>query len=337
MNKNKKLLLVSASPHLKTAQATSWIMFSVLIALLPSFVAACYYFGRRALFVTLISVSFSLGFEYLSRLLMGKLPTVSDLSCVVTGVIIAFCLPVTVPVSMVAVANFFAIVIVKQCFGGIGLNLVNPAAAALSFLMVSFNAQMTRFISPLLSFSQVIPEDAATVTTALAQLKANGQTPQNIFNLFMGNTAGNIGETSSFLLLLGGIYLSIRRISNWRIPAAFIGTVALLSLVKSFSFTFMFAQLFSGTLFLAAFFMAVDPVTTPESKYGKTVFGVVCGVITCYIRFYGTYTEGAVLAVLIANIMTPVIDSLLPIRYEGVRAEKKKKLSDFLPKRRKAQ
>ncbi len=337
MRKNKKLLLVSASPHLKTAQATSWIMFNVLIALLPSFVAACYYFGRRALFITLISVAFSLGFEYLARLLMGRLPSVDDLSCVVTGVIIAFCLPVTVPVSLVALANFFAIVIVKQCFGGIGLNLVNPSAAALSFLLVSFNAAMTKFISPLLGFSQIIPEDAATVTTALAQLKASGQTPQNIFNLFMGNTAGNIGETSAFLLLIGGVYLIARRISNWRIPAAFIGTVALLSFVKGFNFTFMFSQLFSGTLFLAAFFMAVDPVTTPESQSGKAVFGVICGIITCYIRFYGTYTEGAVLAVLIANIMTPVIDSLLPIKYKGVSLVEKKKLSDFLPKRRNAQ
>ena len=124
MKRNKKLLLVSASPHLKTAQATSWIMFNVLVALLPSFVAACYYFVRRALFVTLISVAFALGFEYVSRLVMKKLPTVSDLSCVVTGVIIAFCLPVTVPVWLVGGANFFAIVIVKQCFGGIGLNIV---------------------------------------------------------------------------------------------------------------------------------------------------------------------------------------------------------------------
>lgn len=333
MKRDKKLLLVSASPHLKTAQATSWIMFSVLVALLPSFAASCYFFGRRALFITLISVAFSLGFEYLSRLLMGKLPTVSDLSCVVTGVIIAFCLPVTVPVWLVAVANFFAIVIVKQCFGGIGLNIVNPSAAALSFLMVSFNSSMTKFIAPLLGFSQIIPDDAALVTTTLSQLKASGQTPQNLFNIFMGNTAGNIGETSSFLLLIGGIYLIIRRISDWRIPASFIGTVALLSLVKSFSFTFMLAQLFSGTLFLAAFFMAVDPVTSPQSARGKAVFGVICGVITCYIRFYGTYTEGAVLAVLIANIVTPVIDTLLPVTYRGVTG--KKKLSDFLPERRK--
>ncbi len=333
MKRDKKLLLVSASPHLKTAQATSWIMFSVLVALLPSFVASCYFFGRRALFITLVSVAFSLGFEYLSRLIMGKLPTVSDLSCVVTGVIIAFCLPVTVPVWLVAVANFFAIVIVKQCFGGIGLNIVNPSAAALSFLMVSFNASMTKFIAPLLGFSQIIPEDATLVTTTLSQLKASGQTPQNLFNIFMGNTAGNIGETSSFLLLIGGIYLIVRRISDWRIPASFIGTVALLSLVKSFSFTFMLAQLFSGTLFLAAFFMAVDPVTTPQSARGKAVFGVVCGVITCYIRFYGTYTEGAVLAVLIANLMTPVIDTLLPVTYKGVT--QKKKLWDYLPERRK--
>lgn len=334
MKRNKKLLLVSASPHLKTAQATSWIMFNVLVALLPSFVAACYYFGRRALFITLISVSFALGFEYISRLMMQKLPSVDDLSCVVTGVIIAFCLPVTVPVWLVAVANFFAIVIVKQCFGGIGLNIVNPSAAALSFLMISFTSSMTKFISPLLDFSHMIPEDASTVTTALAQLRASGQTPQNLFNIFMGNTAGNIGETSSFLLLIGGLYLIIRRISNWRIPVSFIGTVALLSLVKSFDFTFVLAQLFSGTLFLAAFFMAVDPVTSPESQAGKAVFGVICGVITCYIRFYGTYTEGAVFAVLIANIMTPVIDSLLPIKYRGVDAPEKKKLSDFLPERR---
>ena len=333
MKRDKKLLLVSASPHLKTAQATSWIMFSVLVALLPSFVASCYFFGRRALFITLVSVAFSLGFEYLSRLIMGKLPTVSDLSCVVTGVIIAFCLPVTVPVWLVAVANFFAIVIVKQCFGGIGLNIVNPSAAALSFLMVSFNASMTKFIAPLLGFSQIIPEDATLVTTTLSQLKASGQTPQNLFNIFMGNTAGNIGETSSFLLLIGGIYLIVRRISDWRIPASFIGTVALLSLVKSFSFTFMLAQLFSGTLFLAAFFMAVDPVTTPQSARGKAVFGVICGVITCYIRFYGTYTEGAVLAVLIANLMAPVIDTLLPVTYKGVT--QKKKLWDYLPERRK--
>jgi len=337
MKKHKKLLLVSASPHLKTAQATSWIMFNVLIALLPSFVASCYFFGRRALFITLISVSFSLGFEYLSRLMMGKLPTVSDLSCVVTGVIIAFCLPVTVPVWLVAVANFFAIVIVKQCFGGIGLNIVNPSAAALSLLMVSFTASMTKFIAPLLGFAQIIPEDATIVTTALSQLKASGQTPQNLFNIFMGNTAGNIGETSSFLLLIGGVYLIVRRISNWRIPVSFIGTVAIISLVKSFDFTFMMTQLFSGTLFLAAFFMAVDPVTSPQSQSGKVVFGVICGVATCYIRFFGTYTEGAVFAVLIANLVTPVIDSLLPVKYKGVRTVEKKKLSDFLPKRRKAQ
>ena len=334
MRKNKKLLLVSASPHMKTAQATSWIMFNVLIALLPSFVAACYYFGRRTLFITFISVAFALGFEYISRLFMGKLPSVDDLSCIVTGVIIAFCMPVTAPVSLIALANFFAIVIVKQCFGGIGLNLVNPAAAALSFLIISFNATMTKFIAPLLGFSEIIPSDASFVTTSLVQLKANGQTTQNLLNLFMGNTAGNVGETSAFLLLIGGIYLIAKRISNWRIPATFIGTVALLSFIKSFDFTFVFAQLFSGTLFLAAFFMAVDPVTTPQSQYGKVVFGVICGIITCYIRFFGTYAEGAVLAVLIANIITPVIDTVLPVRYYGAEV-KKKKLTDYLPERRK--
>lgn len=316
MSKNKKLLLVTTSPHIKTAESTSWIMFNVIIALLPTFVAACYFYGRRALFTVFVSVAFAIGFEYVSRLLMGRLPTVSDLSCIVTGVMIAFCLPVTVPVWVIAVGNFFAIVIVKQMFGGIAQNIVNPAVGALAFLLLTFNRVMTDFINPLLGFSELIPDDRTAAVTSLAQLKASGVTTQNTLNLFLGNTAGNLGETSAALLLIGGIYLIVRRISDWRIPLSFLGTVTVLALAKSMSSEFVLCQLFSGSLFIAAFFMACDPVTSPETPLGKVIFGVICGALTCFIRFYGTYAEGAVFAVLAANLMTPLIDHLIPVGFK---------------------
>jgi len=312
------LLRVSSSPHIKHEDSTRVMMTDVIIALLPALIWSVYVFGFRALTVTLLSVVFCVLLEGGYQLLMKKPVTISDMSAAVTGMLLAFCLPATIPMWMVMLGDFFAIILVKQLFGGIGRNIVNPAISARIFLFVSFPSAMSDFSKP---FSYASPfafvlsaeeTDAIASATPLSQLK-NGVLPSDagIFDLFVGNVAGCIGEISAALLLVGGLYLMIRRVIAWQIPVAFILTVGAVSYFfpqTSFPLKFMISELSSGCLILGAFFMATDYVTSPVTHLGGVVYGIGIGIIVCVIRIWGSFPEGMSFAIVIMNALVPLID-----------------------------
>lgn len=297
-------LTISSSPHVHSPVSTGTIMRDVLIALAPAFVGSIVFFGLRALLVTLVSVAACVLFEWLwckLRKIPGKL---YDLSAVVTGVLIAFVCPVTIPLWCIILGDFFAIIVVKQLFGGIGKNIVNPALAARAF-MFSWPVLMTSWVAP--------GVDAVSTATPLAAMH-QGQLPQeSLLNLFMGNIGGCIGETSGLLLLIGLVYLLVRKVISLRIPLAFVGTVAVLTLLfpqGNPPLTWMAAQLCTGGLLLGAIFMATDYVTSPVTHLGQVVFGIGCGVITVMIRYFGGYPEGVSYAILIMNCCVVLLDRI---------------------------
>lgn len=309
-------LTVSSSPHIKTDEDTRSIMLDVVIALLPALAVSMYYFGMRALTLTCVSVVFCVGFEWLYRKLMKKSGTIGDLSAAVTGILLAFCLPVTSPYWMVIIGAFFAIVIVKQLYGGIGKNFVNPALAARAFLF-SFPVYMNTWVQSM-SRTPVLGLGADTVTAAtpLFDLSVMGRLPENysLFQLFIGDVGGSLGETCTLVLLLGGVYLLIRRVITPRIPLAYLGTVALLTFIfpqgGADRLTFMLYSLLSGGVVLGAIFMATDYTTSPISTKGQWIYGVGCGVLTIFIRFFGTYPEGVTYAILIMNSCVWLIEKI---------------------------
>ena len=301
-------LIVTSSPHVKSNTTTSTIMRDVIIALIPALIASNIIFGLRAGLVTAVCVASCVGFEYLSRKIMNKKNTISDLSAVVTGIILAFNLPSTMPLWMCVVGSFVAIVIVKQLFGGIGQNFANPAITARIVLLVSFGTQMTNWAVPKIQAAA----DAVTGATPMAQLAA-GETP-NILNMFLGTTGGSLGETSALALLIGGIYLVYRKVINPIIPVAFIGTVFVFTAVLGVN---PLAQILGGGLFLAAIFMATDYSTSPVTNMGKLIFGIGCGFITVVIRVFGSYPEGASFAILLMNILVPYIDKATKLKALG--------------------
>jgi electron transport complex protein RnfD len=272
-------------------------MLDVIIALLPATIAGCIFFGLSSLFVILACVISAVLFEYLFNLWVKRTQTISDLSAVVTGLLLALNLPANTPIWQCVVGSFFAIIIVKCVFGGIGCNLVNPAITARVFMLLSFkNLTVAAF-----------PVDSVSSATPLVDL-ANG-TSVNLTNLFIGNIGGAIGETSALALLIGGIYLIVRKVITWHIPAAFIGSVFVLSFfLDGFSFQNALAWILSGGLILGAFFMATDYVTSPSTVKGKIIFGLGAGLLTVLIRFYGQYPEGVSFAILILNIVNPYIE-----------------------------
>ena len=311
-------LTISSSPHVHAPVTTQTIMRDVLIALAPAALGGIYFFGLRALLVLLVSVAGCVFFEWLSSKMMKAPCRVYDLSAVVTGVLIAFVCPVTIPYWCVLIGDFFAIVIVKQLFGGVGRNLVNPALAARAFLF-SWPALMTTWVkpgfangAPLLAEAPDQVLDGMTAATPLAQM-AEGQIPV-LRDLLIGNVGGCIGETSVILLAIGFVYLLIRRVVNLRIPVAYLGTVALLTVLFPLNgannLQWMLCQLFSGGLVLGALFMATDYVTSPVTKLGQVVFGIGCGVLTVVIRYFGGYPEGVSYAILIMNCCVVLLDRI---------------------------
>lgn len=293
----------TVSPHFYTPRNTQKIMLDVILALCPAAVASAVLFGWRTLPVIAVCVGTCVLSEFLFEKLCKRENTISDLSAVVTGLLLAFNLPVTIPLWQAAVGSITAIIVVKQLFGGIGQNFANPAITARIIMLVAFSDEMTKWISPAGFFTDI---DAATSATPLAALTKGGALPSYL-DLFLGNHGGCLGETCSAALLLGGIYLLIRRVISWHTPVAFIGTVALMSLLCGKD---VLAQLLSGGLLLGALFMATDYATTPNSKAGKIVFGVGCGLITVLIRFWGNYPEGVSFSILLMNILTPYIAKL---------------------------
>ena len=322
-----ELLTVSPSPHIKDRETTRTVMLSVIVSLIPALVWGCMTFGLRALTVTAVSVVFCVLFEFLYQYIMKKPITVLDFSAALTGLLIALNLPVTVPLWMLPSAAFFAIVIVKQLFGGIGKNIVNPALAARVFLF-SWTGHMSRFTKPgssvsalgaVLSGSEI---DAVASATPLASLKTGAFPDVSIADMFIGYKAGCIGEVSAMLLLAGGIFLLIRRVITWHIPVSFIGTVYLLSVIFPTGsvnpFDFALYEVLSGGLLLGAIFMATDYATSPVTNTGRIIYGAGCGLITVFIRKFGGYPEGVSFAILIMNLLVWYIDRFTkPVKFGG--------------------
>ena len=305
-------LTISSSPHVHAPVTTRTIMRDVLIALAPALLGSVYFFGLQALLVTLVSAAACVFFEWAYCRITKTNCKIYDLSAVVTGVLIAFVCPPTIPIWTILIGDFFAIILVKALFGGIGRNIVNPALAARAFLF-SYPVLMTHWTAPGLQNILWIP-DAVSSATPLASMH-QGVLPENvtILDMFLGNIGGCIGETSALLLLIGFVYLLIRKVVHLRIPVAFIGTVAVLTFLFPMGndrLTWMLAQLLSGGLMLGAMFMATDYVTSPVTKLGQVCFGIGCGLITVIIRYFGGYPEGVSYAILIMNCCVVLFDRI---------------------------
>jgi electron transport complex protein RnfD len=296
-------LLVSPSPHLKDRVSVRRIMFTVVLALMPATACGVYLFGLHALWVILVSVLSALVSEFLGYRAMGKRFTM-DGSAVITGLLLALCLPPTVPLWMPAVGSSFAILVGKCAFGGLGQNLFNPALVGRAFLTLSWPSLMTRWVSPL---------EGVSTATPLGTWKSGGGYTST-WDLFLGNVAGCIGETSALAILLGGILLIALRYIDWRTPLSYIGTVGLLMLLLGEDPLF---HMLAGGLFLGAFFMATDYVTTPLTGRGRVIFGVGAGLLVVVIRMYGGMPEGVTYSILIMNAFTPLIDRYTRPRVYG--------------------
>ena len=306
------LLHLSASPHIHSGRSTASIMRDVLIALLPATVAGVVIFGLRALLVVAVCVISSVLFEALFNRLVKKDQTVGDLSAAVTGLLLALNLPANIPIWQCVIGSLFAIVLVKCLFGGIGCNLVNPAIAARVFMIVSFGSMAKQ------AFPVIV--DTASGATPLAQIAAGGS--PKLVDLLLGTTGGTIGETCAVALLVGFVYLLIRRVITWHIPTAFVGSVFLFSLfMEDFNVMTALSLVLSGGLLLGAIFMATDYVTSPATAFGKIVFGFGAGLLTFMIRYFGVYPEGVSFAILLMNILTPYIEKLTARKiFGGVKA-----------------
>lgn len=304
---------VSPAPHIRANSSTRRIMLDVLIALVPAVFCGVLFFGLRALLVVAVSLFACVGFEYMWQKLLHKPIMIHDLTAAVTGVLLGLNLPVTVPLWIPVIGAFFAIIIVKQMFGGVGFNFMNPAMAGRAFLLASWPVLMTRFVLPFTG-GFFVPADVVTTATPLGIIKSTQgfENLPSIFNMFMGTIGGCIGETSAFALLLGGLYLVLRRVITLHIPLSFVGTVAVLSFLFSKGSmsavdSFLYNVL-GGGLLLGAIFMATDYVTSPMTKKGQIIMGVGCGVITFLIRHFGGYPEGVTYGILLMNVATPLID-----------------------------
>ena len=322
-------LTISSSPHVHSPVTTRTIMRDVVIALLPALIGAVYYFGFRALMVTLVSVAACVFFEWGYCKLTGMNCKVYDLSAVVTGMLLAFVCPVTIPYWTIIIGDFFAIIVVKMIFGGVGRNIVNPALAGRAFLM-SWAVLMTNWVA--VGFENAAgllnTVDAVTAATPLASMH-QGVLPQGVSlaEMFLGNVGGCMGETSALLLLIGFGYLLVRKVVSARIPLAFIGTVAVLTFLfpqGNDRLAWMGAQLCCGGLMLGAMFMATDYVTSPVTHLGQVVFGIGCGVITVVIRYFGGYPEGVSYAILIMNCCVVLLDRIGRPRKFGAPKKVKK-------------
>jgi len=329
----KELFVVSASPHIRGKGSIDRAMKLVILALMPAFAFSVYLFGMRALLITLVSIIVCLLSEAVMQKLLGKNITITDGSALLTGLLLSFNLPPGVPLWLPAVGSVFAIVFAKQLFGGLGYNFINPALAGRAFLMASWPSLMTKeWLAP--TGGSISGIDGVTSATPLTLLKnpANFGSPEVIIkqlndittikNLFIGKVGGCIGETSALFLLLGGIFLLIIGIIDYRIVAGYLGSFFLLALVLPTRANIFF-HLFSGGLFLGAFFMATDWVTSPVTKKGRWIFGVGCGVLTVIIRIWGGYPEGVSYSILLMNVFTPVIDRFTREKVFGTLRSKK--------------
>ena len=318
-------LIVSPSPHVHSGDSVSKNMYNVVIALLPAYLVSLYFFGLGALVVSLVSMVSCVLFEYLiQRFVFKGKTTVWNGSALLTGMLLSFNLPSNLPWCMVVIGAFVALVIVNMSFGGLGNNIFNPALVGRVFLLVSFPAAMTTWPVPT-PFS-LHYTDAETGATVLAMLKGGfGELPSHI-DMMVGNMGGSLGEVSAVALIIGGIYLMIRKVITWHIPVSILLTVAvftgILHACNPAEFASPLVHLLSGGLMLGAFFMATDYVTSPMTHRGQLIFGFGIGVITVVIRTWGAYPEGVSFAILIMNAVTPLINTYVKPRRFGEKVKK---------------
>ncbi len=321
----KKLFKVTSNPIVRTPRGTDKIMLDVIIALVPALGVGAYMFGMNVAILLCVNVVCCVFFEWAYRKLMKKNNTIGDLSAVVTAVLITCVMPSAAPWWLGIIGSFFAIVVVKQLYGGIGKNFLNPALAARAFLSAAYAAYMTAWAVP--STLRDVVVDATTMSTPLSYMHAGDALPEyfTFGNMFLGGIPGSIGEISALALLIGGAYLLIRKVITWRIPVTFIGTVAVLTLIfgcEGYSnVDWMLYNVLSGGLFLGAFFMATDYATSPVNLKGQLLYGVGCGAITVLIRYFGSYPEGVSYAILIMNCCAWAIDKAFRPRQFGMTKE----------------
>jgi electron transport complex protein RnfD len=296
-------LIVSTGPHLRDKDNVPQIMRDVLLALLPAVVGSVIFFGLRALFLCLISMLTAMLTEFLCKKMRGQKSTLTDGSAALTGLLLAMCVPPSLPYWMAALGCVVAIGVAKEAFGGLGFNIFNPAHVGRAFLLAAYPVAMTTWHQPFTNL---------TVTTAtplnIIKEKLVVEFP-SLWNLFLGNRAGSLGETSALLLLIGAAYLFYKKIIDWRIPFVYIGTVALLMFVFRQD---PLIQVLSGGLLIGAFFMATDYVTSPITTWGKIGFGIGAGLLVVVIRLWGGYPEGVCYSILVMNAFTPLLDKLGP-------------------------
>ena len=294
--------IMSSSPHVRSSETTRRIMLDVIIALLPATACGIYFFGLNALWTVLVCVATAVLTEFLLQKLMKRKVTALDGSAALTGLLLALNLPPSVPWWIPFLGAAFAIAIVKQCFGGLGHNFLNPALAARAFLVVSWPTAMTTW---------TMPADAVSTATPLTALKLGGSALSPYLDMATGNIGGCIGETSAIALVLGGLYLLARRIIDWRIPGIYIATVALITWVAGPEGLFTGDALYhilGGGLMIGAIYMATDYTTSPMTKSGKIVFALGCGILTSVIRLWGGYPEGVSYSILLMNLVVPLIN-----------------------------
>lgn len=319
-------LTISSSPHAHSPITTQTIMRDVLIALAPALLGSIYFFGFRALTVTLVSVCASVFFEWAYCRLTHKHCKIYDLSACVTGVLLAYVCPVTIPYWTIILGDLFAIVLVKMLFGGLGHNIVNPALAGRAFLF-SWPVLMSTWVK--VGFENaaglISSADAVTAATPLANMHQGLMPDASIADLFFGNVGGCLGETSALLLLIGFVYLLYRNVITARIPLAYMGTVAVLAFLFPLGndrIAWTAAQLFGGGLMLGAIFMATDYVTSPVTRLGQIVYGIGCGVLTILIRYFGGYNEGVSYAILVMNCCVVLLDRIgRPVKFGAPKKE----------------
>ena len=323
-------LTISSSPHAHSPVTTQTIMRDVLIALVPALLGSIYFFGFRALLVTLVSAAACVFFEWGFCKVRKLHCKTYDLSAVVTGVLLAFVCPVTIPYWTIILGDFFAIVLVKMLFGGLGKNIVNPALAGRAFLF-SWPVLMSKWVK--VGFDNAAgllsTADAVTAATPMSAMHQGALPEESILDMFLGNIGGCIGETSALLLIIGFIYLLYRKVITARIPLAYIGTVAILAFLfpqGNDRIAWMAAQVFGGGLMLGAIFMATDYVTSPLTKLGQIVYGIGCGIITILIRYFGGYSEGVTYAILCMNACAVLLDKIgRPVKFGAPKKEAAKK------------
>ena len=323
-------LTISSSPHAHSPVTTQTIMRDVLIALIPAMLGSIYFFGFRALLVTLVSAAACVFFEWGFCKIRKLHCKTYDLSAVVTGVLLAFVCPVTIPYWTIILGDFFAIVLVKMLFGGLGKNIVNPALAGRAFLF-SWPVLMSNWVK--VGFDNAAgllsTADAVTAATPMSAMHQGALPEESILDMFLGNIGGCFGETSALLLIIGFVYLLYRKVITARIPLAYIGTVAILAFLfpqGNDRIAWMAAQVFGGGLMLGAIFMATDYVTSPLTKLGQIVYGIGCGIITILIRYFGGYSEGVTYAILCMNACAVLLDKIgRPVKFGAPKKEAAKK------------